>query len=133
MQRRTDFPRILLLDRQNEKKTKKKKNKLARTVLSFADDEQGDLVPVKSKKQKTSHEKTSIKNPNIDTSFLPDREREMEERRQREELRQEWLRKQEVMKQETIEITYSYWDGSGHRKMVKVRHRFSIYTLCLII
>lgn len=25
------------------------------------------------------------------------------------------------MKQEPIEITYSYWDGSGHRKVVQVR------------
>ena len=25
------------------------------------------------------------------------------------------------MKQEAIEITYSYWDGSGHRKVVVVR------------
>lgn len=56
----------------------------------------------------------------MDTSFLPDREREEEERRTREELRQEWLRKQEELKLEEIEIVYSYWDGSGHRKSVKV-------------
>ncbi len=36
----------------------------------------------------------------------------------REELRQEWLRKQEEMKKEDVEITYSYWDGTGHRKTV---------------
>jgi len=58
------------------------------------------------------------KNPNVDTSFLPDREREEAERKEREELRQEWLRKQEELKVEDIEITYSYWDGSGHRKSV---------------
>ena len=28
--------------------------------------------------------------------------------------------KQEEMKKEDIEITYSYWDGSGHRKSVMV-------------
>ena len=61
-----------------------------------------------------------IKNPSVDTSFLPDREREEEERRVREELRQEWLKKQEETKAEEIEIVYSYWDGSGHRKSVKV-------------
>ena len=60
------------------------------------------------------------KNPNVDTSFLPDRDREEQERREREELRQEWLRKQEETKAEDIDITYSYWDGSGHRKMVTV-------------
>ncbi|KAF9976602.1 hypothetical protein BGZ73_008205 [Actinomortierella ambigua] len=59
------------------------------------------------------------KDPNIDTSFLPDREREEEERRIREELRQEWLKKQDEIKKEAIRITYSYWDGSGHRKEVE--------------
>ncbi|KAG0307989.1 hypothetical protein BGZ98_009288 [Dissophora globulifera] len=61
------------------------------------------------------------KDPNIDTSFLPDREREEKERMAREELRQEWLRKQEEIKKETIQITYSYWDGTGHRKEVECK------------
>lgn len=60
------------------------------------------------------------KNPNVDTSFLPDREREEEERKERERLRLEWLDTQEKLKQEDIEITYSYWDGTGHRKSVTV-------------
>ena len=60
------------------------------------------------------------KNPGVDTSFLPDREREEMERKEREELRQDWLKKQEEMKKEEIEVTYSYWDGSGHRKSVTV-------------
>uniref|UniRef100_A0A8C5G8M9 FAM50A/XAP5 C-terminal domain-containing protein n=1 Tax=Gouania willdenowi TaxID=441366 RepID=A0A8C5G8M9_GOUWI len=59
------------------------------------------------------------KNPDVDTSFLPDRDREEEENRLREELRQEWELKQEKIKSEEIEITFSYWDGSGHRKTVK--------------
>uniref|UniRef100_A0A672MRX3 Protein FAM50A-like n=1 Tax=Sinocyclocheilus grahami TaxID=75366 RepID=A0A672MRX3_SINGR len=61
------------------------------------------------------------KNPDVDTSFLPDRDREEEENRLREELRQEWERKQEKIKSEEIEITFSYWDGSGHRKTVKMK------------
>lgn len=60
------------------------------------------------------------KNPNVDTSFLPDRDREEAERKERERLRQEWLRKQEELKGEEIEVTYSFWDGSGHRKSVTV-------------
>jgi protein FAM50 len=60
------------------------------------------------------------KNPGVDTSFLPDREREEADRRMREELRQKWLKEQEEAKKEEIEITYSYWDGSGHRKSVMV-------------
>jgi len=69
-----------------------------------------------------------IKNPSVDTSFLPDREREEEERRAREELRKEWLRKQEEIKAEEIEIVYSYWDGSGHRKSVKCKKGNDIAT-----
>ncbi|PIO06981.1 hypothetical protein AB205_0072840, partial [Aquarana catesbeiana] len=61
------------------------------------------------------------KNPDVDTSFLPDRDREEEENRLREELRQEWERKQEKIKSEEIEITFSYWDGSGHRRTVKMK------------
>jgi protein FAM50 len=61
------------------------------------------------------------KNPNVDTSFLPDREREEEERTERELLRKQWLQEQERIKNETIEITYSFWDGSGHRKVVEVK------------
>lgn len=60
------------------------------------------------------------KNPFVDTSFLPDREREENERKMREELRKKWLTEQEEVKKEEIEVTYSYWDGSGHRKSVTV-------------
>lgn len=68
-----------------------------------------------------STKKKFKKNPAVDTSFLPDRDREEKERREREELRKEWIHKQEEIKNEDIEITYSYWDGSGHRKTVIVR------------
>lgn len=81
---------------------------------------EGDSPSQNGDGEKPAKRPKSRKNPNVDTSFLPDREREEAERRQREELRQEWLRKQEEMKREEIEITYSYWDGSGHRKSVVV-------------
>ncbi|XP_046998615.1 protein FAM50 homolog [Schistocerca americana] len=67
------------------------------------------------------------KNPDVDTSFLPDREREDEENRLREELRQEWAAKQSSLKEEEIEITFSYWDGSGHRRTVRMKKGNSIY------
>ncbi|XP_074926905.1 protein FAM50A [Chelonoidis abingdonii] len=51
----------------------------------------------------------------------PDREPLEEENRLREELRQEWEAKQEKIKSEEIEITFSYWDGSGHRRTVKMK------------
>lgn len=39
----------------------------------------------------------------------------------REELRQEWASQQATLKEEEIHITFSYWDGSGHRRTVKMK------------
>lgn len=121
------------LFREEQKKVKKRK-KSAKSTLSFAlDDEEGEgdgngtSPSPDANGEKPAKRPKSRKNPNVDTSFLPDREREEAERRQREELRQEWLRKQEEMKREEIEITYSYWDGSGHRKSVTVSMVYGIF------
>ncbi|CAG9860002.1 unnamed protein product [Phyllotreta striolata] len=67
------------------------------------------------------------KDPNVDTSFLPDREREEEDNRLREELRQQWAEQQAKLKEEDIDITFSYWDGSGHRRTVRIKKGNSIY------
>ncbi|KAJ3649275.1 hypothetical protein Zmor_021027 [Zophobas morio] len=80
---------------------------------------EGEEVTSKSKKIK--------KDPNVDTSFLPDREREEEENKLREELRQQWAEQQQKLKEEEIDITFSYWDGSGHRRTVRVKKGNSIY------
>lgn len=61
------------------------------------------------------------KNPNVDTSFLPDKERQMEEDILREKLRKDWCESQEKLKNEEIEIVFSYWDGSGHRRTTRIR------------
>lgn len=116
-------------------KDKKEKGKKKANTLSFQlddDDEgqQGLEKDLKSNKKRKVDEDikedekefklNTLKNPNVDTSFLPDRSREEKERSDRENLRREWLEKQEEMKKEEISITYSWWDGSGHRKVVKV-------------
>ncbi|VTJ88857.1 Hypothetical predicted protein [Marmota monax] len=61
------------------------------------------------------------KNPDVDTSFLPDQDRGEEENLLWEELRQEWEAEQEKSKIEEIEITFSYWAGSGHQQTVKMK------------
>ncbi|KAJ2489150.1 hypothetical protein IWW37_004239 [Coemansia sp. RSA 2050] len=86
-----------------------KRNK--KPALTFDDDDDDVVVD----------RRRARKNPGVDTSFLPDKEREEEDARKREELRQTWLLEQEAIKQELITITYSYWDGSGHRKQVRCR------------
>ncbi|KAL8280418.1 hypothetical protein RQP46_007066 [Phenoliferia psychrophenolica] len=122
----------------DEDKKKKKKKKEGKVTLSFAMDDEGDEEPADSRasvSRKVSEpaegtptgdddddrpsKKAKLgKNPAVDTYFLPDREREMAEVKEREALRTKWLRMQEEMKKEDIEITYSYWDGNGHRKEV---------------
>ena len=120
--------------RGEQKKTKKRK-KTQKSTLSFALDDEGDEQESSANDTHSNSpapgsgvdedgnpvKRTKLgKNPAVDTSFLPDREREESERKEREDLRQEWMRKQEELKNEDIEITYSYWDGSGHRKSVMV-------------
>uniref|UniRef100_V9L2K1 Plexin-A3-like protein n=1 Tax=Callorhinchus milii TaxID=7868 RepID=V9L2K1_CALMI len=125
---------LLKLEKQKERERKKEeKRKIASLSFTLQDEEEEEeedeeevveedgsdgedvLTEVPVKKKKLG------KNPDVDTSFLPDREREEEENRLREELRQEWAKKQEKIKGEDIEITFSYWDGSGHRKTVKMK------------
>ncbi|CEH15338.1 Uncharacterized conserved protein XAP-5 [Ceraceosorus bombacis] len=101
-------------------KKKKKDKKQPKATLSFADEDEEDAAPVTKKvKSEAVKVRANLKNPGVDTSFLPDRDREQREADEREALRKEWLAKQETMKKEEIEITYSYWDGSGHRRSVK--------------
>jgi protein FAM50 len=118
----------------DDTKKKLKRKKAAKAKLSFAMDDEGEgeeTVEAGEGGRSSSKDKDEDpldgppskrgkfrKNPNVDTSFLPDREREEAERKERERLRVEWLEKQEDMKKEEIEVVYSYWDGSGHRKSV---------------
>uniref|UniRef100_A0A674HEZ3 Protein FAM50A n=1 Tax=Taeniopygia guttata TaxID=59729 RepID=A0A674HEZ3_TAEGU len=110
----------LQLERQRERQRKQEAQRKI-SSLSFSlgheeeEEEEAEAPEEAPKKRKLG------KNPDVDTSFLPDREREEEENRLREELRQEWEAKQEKIKNEEIEITFSYWDGSGHRRTVKMK------------
>jgi hypothetical protein len=124
------------LFREEQKKVKKRKKSAKATTLSFALDDEGDtadstsgtVTPNNGTNAETQLQRKKFrKNPTVDTSFLPDREREDAERREREELRQEFLKRQEDMKKEEIEITYSYWDGSGHRRSVVVSYPFYFF------
>uniref|UniRef100_A0A7S4P3F7 FAM50A/XAP5 C-terminal domain-containing protein n=1 Tax=Guillardia theta TaxID=55529 RepID=A0A7S4P3F7_GUITH len=94
---------------------KNRKSKLTKSTLSFGDEaeelEEEDVEPVAKKKV--------VKNPTVDTSFLPDKDRELREIEERRKLTQEWHEEQERKKAEVIEVTYSYWDGSGHRRALK--------------
>ncbi|XP_068856084.1 protein FAM50A [Aphelocoma coerulescens] len=115
----------LKLERQRERQRKQEaQRKISSLSFSLGEEEEeeeqrggdGEEAPEEPPKKRKLG-----KNPDVDTSFLPDRDREEEENRLREELRQEWEAKQEKIKNEEIEITFSYWDGSGHRRTVKMK------------
>lgn len=94
--------------------SKKRKEKATTSKLSFDDEEaeeEAELVIVKKK---------SLKDPSVDTSFLPDRDRDELERQERLKLKREWKQEQERIKAEKIDITYSYYDGAGHRRSMVV-------------
>ena len=61
------------------------------------------------------------KDPSVNTSFLPDREREEQERIQREKEREEWLKKQEEIKAETVDLQFAYYDGLSHLGTVTIK------------
>ncbi|XP_022907328.1 protein FAM50 homolog [Onthophagus taurus] len=123
------------------KQAEKNKQKRQIQALSFNleedNDEEGDKNDDEEDEDEMTWKRKNVteevkvkkikKDPTVDTSFLPDREREEEENRLREELRQEWAEQQQKLKEEEIDITFSYWDGSGHRRTVRVKKGNSVY------
>merc|ERR1719254_369991 len=99
------------LEKQGKKARKRarKEKKKRMAALSFEGEEEFLKVRKSSK--------AIMKNPEVDTSFLPDNEREQRDLAERERLRKELL-----------EITYSYWDGTGHRRMVQCKKGDTIAT-----
>ncbi|CAN6175144.1 unnamed protein product [Urochloa humidicola] len=92
--------------------------------LSFFDDIENGSDEDDFENQETQKKNGPIKlgkDPTVETSFLPDREREAEEQAEQEQLKKQWLREQELIKNEPLSITYSYWDGTGHRRVIQVR------------
>ena len=51
---------------------------------------------------------------------MPDKDRDEARAQQRAELIQRWQSQQATVKAEKLEVTYSYWDGTGHRRAVTI-------------
>ncbi|KAL5544175.1 hypothetical protein UlMin_007959 [Ulmus minor] len=65
------------------------------------------------------------KDPTMETSFLPDNEREAEEQVECERLRKQWLLEQEQIRSNyPLQITYSYWDEAGHMQVLQFPSAF---------
>jgi protein FAM50 len=113
------------LEEKKAKKMKRKKlkeKKKMMSTLSFAGDQEEEALVMQDETESSSiKKKANLKDPTVDTSFLPDKQREEEYKEERRRLEQEWKQKQEEMKQQDLEIVYSYWDGSGHRRTVRCK------------
>jgi protein FAM50 len=118
--------------RRKAEKKKKKQRQMQRCALSFAggdddeeEEEEGGPVSVNGltneKPSKANKSSNMRKDPTVDTSFLPDRAREEAMEQEKQRLKQEWITQQQLIKQAALEIIYSYWDGSGHRRTVRVK------------
>jgi len=107
------------LEKQKKKAERLKRKKMMST-LSFANNDDEDQVDeeLPSTNEKSVKKESMMKDPTIDTSFLPDRKREAYLEAERKRLKQEWITQQEALKKQMLEIVYSYWDGSGHRRTV---------------
>jgi protein FAM50 len=104
-------------------KKRKKQKKDAKAKLSFADDEEefgGEDCNDASASAKRTKFATVGKNPTVDTNFLPDRDRENAELAEREGLKMAYVERTNRVKAELLEITFSYWDGGGHRRKCEV-------------
>lgn len=109
------------LQAQKRKKRKVKGN----PRLSFCEDSENGSEEEDDENKSKERKRLALgkfgKDPTVETSFLPDSEREAEEQAERERLRKQWLREQEQIRNEPLEITYSYWDGAGHRRVLQLR------------
>lgn len=90
--------------------------KVENTVL-----ERDDKASEQELKPSDRRRKGLGKNPDVDVSYLPDRERMLEEQAERERLKQQWVNEQEEIKNEQVAITYSYWTGTGRRRSLRCK------------
>ncbi len=95
-----------------------KKKRKATVALSFADEDGDEETPIPQ--TKTKRVSKVGKDPKAATSFLPDRERDEQIEAKRRMLREEWLDSQSLVQKEMLQVVFSYWDGSGHRKTITV-------------
>ncbi|VDK42871.1 unnamed protein product [Anisakis simplex] len=102
------------------------KDKNQKRVLSFAFEDDDEECDEQSTSTYVVPKKRMGMDPTIETGFLPDREREDQLTKLKEELSKEWKRLQDKEKNEEINVAYAYWDGSSHRKDLRVKKGYTI-------
>jgi len=87
---------------EEKKIIKEQKRKKLQASLSFGDDE--DFDDDNDNNNNELNKKKTKKNPSVDTSYLPDIERDRTIEEKKEKLRIEWLEQQEIIKNELLEV-----------------------------
>jgi protein FAM50 len=115
------------LQRAAKKMKKRKKRKKRRlNTLSFGAeiaDGMGSAAPVTASSPAA---RRVGKDPGADTAFLPDRDRDAKVAARRAALAAEWRAKEEKMRKEKLKVTFSYWNGTGHRRTLVVDKGWTI-------
>ncbi|EEB09116.1 xap-5-like protein [Schizosaccharomyces japonicus yFS275] len=103
-----------------EDRSVKRKKGSVKPGLSFTFQDEEDQTVVVPKKRSIRRD------PTVETSFLPDQEREIEELKKREELRKKWIKEQEELKEKIIFLPFAFFNGTNRRSYVKVKMKDSI-------
>jgi protein FAM50 len=121
---------------------KKRKSKLSFAFDEDAGESEGGTSSVNESSTKPSRSASVLENdedtskskrrkvgkdPTVNTSFLPDREREELARIKREKEREEWIKKQDEVKAEVVDLQFAYYDGLTHLGTVTVKKGESIF------
>ncbi|KEG03765.1 XAP-5 DNA binding protein, putative [Plasmodium vinckei vinckei] len=80
----------------------------------------------KTKNDEGNEFKKIMKDPTVNTSFLKDKDRDRKIELKKKELRELYFKLENEQKEKDIEITYSYYDGSGHRRKISVKQKNTI-------
>ncbi|CAD2110551.1 XAP-5 DNA binding protein, putative [Plasmodium vinckei] len=80
----------------------------------------------KAKNDEGNDFKKIMKDPTVNTSFLKDKDRDRKIELKKKELRELYFKLENEQKEKDIEITYSYYDGSGHRRKISVKQKNTI-------
>jgi len=74
----------------------------------------------------SSSKKHFGKDPSAKTEFLYDQDRDVALQRRKADLIQEYNDEQVKQKKDKLEVIYSYWDGSGHRRSAQIEKGFTV-------
>jgi protein FAM50 len=102
------------LKQEIKRREQEKKRKKMKSSLSFLNEEEEEERGMGEEEEKEDvvlpnkrKAKKMAKNPDVDTSHLPDRERDARLLEERERLTQEWLAQQEIIKNQVRDILSS--------------------------